>query len=262
MRIPRRLAQRTALGLAILVSQVIHTGHRKDLPSHQNQDPSADVGSPDLPLLRILLVGDSSMTAPGVEPLDMCWPRRIARYLSARYCVELRSVAIGGCRASEILRDQMDAAFAMEPDMVLLSVGANDALRAVPVAAFERNLDEILRRFTSRFPAVGVGGIGDLGTLPRLPTIPRAWATVRARSFNNAISRSAARYGVAKSETWGPIWDPFSERGLAVFAGDQFHASAEGHAIFAESMEPVVDPLVARLEPGLSARRESRESST
>ncbi len=250
------------MSLAILAGQVMHAAHRNDLPSFQNQDPSGDFGSRDRPRLRIVLLGDSSMTAPGVKPLDDCWPRRIARMLSARYFVELRSVAIGGSKASELLRDQLDAAFALEPDIALVSVGANDALRAVPVADYERDLGEILRRLTAEVPAVGISGIGDLGSLPRLPAVPRSWARVRGRSYNRAIVRVADRYGVPKSETWGPLWRPFSEGDLAVFAADRFHASALGHEIFAASMVPVVETLLERLEPDLSARRGSRESST
>lgn len=258
----RRLTRRALVSLAILAGQVMHAAHRNDLPSFQNQDPSGDFGVPDRPRLRIVLLGDSSMTAPGVEPLDDCWPRRIARRLTARYFVELRSVAIGGSKASELMRDQLDAGLALEPDIALVSVGANDALRAVPVADYERALDEILRRLTAEVPGVGISGIGDLGALPRLPVVPRSWARVRARSYNRAIVRVATRYGVPKSETWGPMWQLFSKGDPTVFAADHFHASASGHEIFAASMMPVVEALLERLEPELSARRGSRESST
>ncbi|MFQ5554608.1 MAG: GDSL-type esterase/lipase family protein [Acidimicrobiia bacterium] len=258
----RRLLKRGVVGFTVLTGQVMHAAHRRDLPSFQNQDPSADLGNPANPRLRIVLMGDSSMTAPGVYPLDLCWPRRLAHDLTDRYFVELRSVAIGGSKAADILRDQIEAALAFEPHMVLISVGANDALRAVPVASYERDLGEIVRRLSADVEAIGLSGIGDLGSLPRLPEIPRAWARVRGRSFNRALQRVAHRYGAPKSETWGPIWRPFSEGDLRVFADDRFHASAEGHAIFAMAMRPVVEALVEKLEPLLSAQRGSRESST
>ncbi len=250
-------------GIGVLAGQVIHAAHRKDLPSLQNQDPSGEFGSPENPLLRIVAMGDSSITAPGVEPLDDCWVRRIALGLSERYFVDLRSVAIGGSKASDVLRDQVEVALMLQPDLALLSVGANDALRAVPVREYERNLEEIIRLLAARIPAIGMSGIGDLGTLPRLPSIPTAWARVRGRSYNNAIRRVVAKYDmVLKSETWSSLWDPFATSDPGVFAADQFHASNEGHAIFAASMFPVVNTLIGALEPGLSARRTHRGSST
>ena len=262
MSFATKILGRALAGLGVLAGQVVHAAHRRDLPSLQNQDPSGDFGSPADPRLRIVLLGDSSITAPGIEPLDMCWTRRIAHELSRRYFVELRSVAIGGSRASDVLRDQVEPALLYDADMALVSVGANDALRAVPVREYERNLEEIMRRLTASIGAVGISGVGDLGTLPRLPTVPRAWARVRGRAYDNAIRRVVGRYDqVLKSDTWSSLWDPFG-RDMRLFAPDHFHASEEGHAIFAASMVPVVNTLLARLEPRLSARRGSHESST
>ncbi len=263
MSITFRFIGRALAGLGVLAGQVMHAAHRRDLPSLQNQDPSGDFGSPENPRLRIALLGDSSITAPGVEPLDHCWTRRIAIGLSERYFVELRSVAIGGSRASDVLRDQVETALLLRPDMALLSVGANDALRAVPVRRFERDVDEILHRLTAEIPAVGLSGVGDLGTLPRLPTVGKAWARVRGRAYDNAIRRVVGRYDrVVKSDTWCALWDPFASGDPKLFAADRFHASEAGHAIFAAAMAPVVNELIAMLEPALSARRGSRGSST
>ena len=262
MRFLMGIARRALVGLGVLTGQVMHAAHRKDLPSFQNQDPSADVGNPDNPRLRIVYLGDSSITAPGVEPIDLCWARRIATHLSDRYFVEVRSVAIGGSKASDVLRDQVDVALGIGADLALLSVGANDALRAVPVRDYERDLDEIVRRLAGGISGVGISGVGDLGTLPRLPHIPSSWATVRGRAYNNAIRRVVAKHdNVLKTETWGPLWDGFAAGDTELFAGDLFHASAQGHAVFAAAMTPVVEELVTMLEPGLSGRRGSHESS-
>lgn len=262
MNIVWRLGKRLGMSFGVLAAQVFHAAHRTDLPSLQNQDPSGDIGSPENPRLRIVLIGDSSITAPGID-IDACWPRRVAHALSDRYCVELRSVAIGGSKAADVLRDQLDAALVYEADMALMSIGANDALRAVPLRDYERDLDEIVRILTRHIPAVGISGVGDLGYLPRLPRIPSAWATVRSRSYDGAIRRVAARYdGVLKSVTWGPPWEAFNDRDHKLYAGDLFHASEEGHAVFGAAMLPVAERLLERLEPELSARQGSRGSST
>jgi lysophospholipase L1-like esterase len=259
----RRLPKRAAAALGILAGQIWHTGHRPDLPSLTNQDPSALLGDPSYPHLKIVLLGDSSITAPGVEPLDDCWARRIGHRLAEDYEVELVSVAVGGSRASDLLKYQVAAAVAEAPDMALVCVGANDALRSVAVSDFERDLTEILTRLSAHIPAVGVSGLGDLGPLPRLPSIGRAWARVRSRSFDRAIARVSQRLDIPKTLAWGPMWDDFddpeNERGM--YAGDMFHASGRGHALFAQAWADVIDVLVTRLEPALTDRREHSESS-
>jgi len=249
----RPLVRRASAAVGILAGQIWHTGHRPDLPSLTNQDPSGVFGDPASPALRIALLGDSSITAPGVHPLDDCWARRMARRLADGYHVTLVNIAVGGARASDVLEYQVPAALAEAPHMALVCVGANDALRAVSVTDFEHNLTEILERLTAALPAVGVSGLGDLSPLPRLPTIGRAWARVRARSFDRAIARSAHRAGVPKTVAWGPVWDAFEDRDNenGMYAADLFHASAKGHALFAAAWHDVVDELLVKLAPVL-----------
>ncbi len=263
MATAKRLAKRPLAALGILFGQLWHTGHRPDLPSLTNQDPSGVLGDSNKPPLKIALLGDSSVTAPGVHPIDECWARRIGHRLTADYQVTLVSFAVGGTRASDVLKYQVAPAIAEAPDLALVCVGANDALRAVSVTDFERDLYEILRRLAERIPAVGVSGLGDLGPLPRLPNIGRAWARVRARSFDRAIARVAHRLRLPKTTSWGSMWDSFDdpENENGMYAADLFHASGAGHALFATAWNDVLDQLLERLPPPITARRGSYESS-
>lgn len=259
----RSLTKRPLAAFGILLSQVWHTGHRPDLPSLTNQNPSAVLGDPSNPPLRIVLLGDSSITAPGVHPLDDCWARRVGHHLAEDHYVTLINLASGGTRAADLLKYQVPVAIAHSPDMALISVGANDALRSVAVTDYERDLTEILTRLAKHIPAVGITGIGDLGPLPRLPTIGRSWARVRSRSFDRSIARVAHKLDIPRTDTWGPVWeafvDPDNKHGM--YAADLFHASGKGHAFFAAAWIDVIDTLLAKLDPHINARRGHLESS-
>ncbi len=264
MAATKRMARRPLAGVGILFSQVWHTGHRPDLPSLTNQDPSAVLGDPSNPPLKVVLLGDSSVTAPGVHPLDECWARRIGCQLAERYHVKLINIAVGGTRASDLIKYQVAPAIAEAPDVAFVCVGANDALRAVNVTDYERDLTEILSRLSATIPAVGMSGLGDLGPLPRLPNIGRSWARVRSRSFDRAIARVCHSLDIPKTVAWGPMWKPFEdpENENGMYAADLFHASGKGHALFAAAWSRVLDDLLEKLEPALSGRLESSESLT
>jgi lysophospholipase L1-like esterase len=235
------------LALALLVIQTLRAGHRKDLPSFQNQDPSGVFGDPGKPLLRIVVLGDSSVTAPGVEPLDAAWPRRIARGLTDRFRVELCSVAVGGSKARDVLADQLPRALQLSPDIVFISVGANDALRATPLPRFESDYRVIVEHFADSGVGVAVSGIGDLGSIPRLPAVVRSIARIRGRSFDRAIRRVVADHpDVLKTDTWSAGWQEFLTNPQQTFAGDQFHASAYGHRIYTNAALPAVEELLQR----------------
>jgi lysophospholipase L1-like esterase len=230
----------------ILAGQMLHAIRRSDLPYLPDQDPSGVFGHRDAPPLRIVVMGDSSVTAPGVVPLDDCWARRVAIHLGPDHRVELISVARGGSRVEDVLDGQLEQAVAAEPDLAWVAVGSNDALRGTSVARFEEEYTEIVSRLVSVVPVVGCSGIGDLGTIPRLPALAQGVARVRGRSFDNAVARVAAGHDrVRKSVAWGPQWAEF-ETDITTFADDLFHASAKGHGMFAErGVIPVIDELMA-----------------
>ncbi|MDJ0959445.1 MAG: GDSL-type esterase/lipase family protein [Acidimicrobiia bacterium] len=257
------LLRRPITSAGVLIAQVLHSAHRDDLPSLPNQDPSQLTGDPAAPPLRLVVLGDSSITSPGVEPLDASWPRRLAQHLSDRFRVELISLAVGGAKARDVLRSQLDVATRMDADLALVSVGANDALRATPIERFEAEMDMIVGGLCATSRLVGVSGVGDLGTVTRLPTLARAIARVRGRSIDHAIQRAVARHsGVVKAQAWGGPWTAFETHPELAFAPDQFHGSGYGHAMFAAAMIAVTERLLESPTGRLIESRESRESGT
>ena len=229
---------------AVIATQVARAIYRDDLPTLENQDPSGVFGSSDDPPLTIVFLGDSSVTSPGVEPLDLSWPRQIAIHLASNYYVTASSVAAGGAKAKDVLDTQVDEALATNPDIAYVSVGSNDALRGTPTARFETDYDRVVGRLHSTVPAVGLSGIGDLSTIPRLPELARGLARVRARSIDGAVARVSKRYPrTVKSNAWDVMESLFTHES-AMFGDDLFHASADGHLAFSDVGKPVADRLV------------------
>ena len=242
----------------IVASQLAQAIHRPDLDSLTDQDPSGTFGDPSLPPLRIVVLGDSTVTAPGVEPLDDAWIRRTALALTDRYFVDVASLAVGGSKVEDVRREQVHRAALVGGDLAIVCVGGNDALRMTPVSRFEADYDVVARVLVEAFPAVGFSGVGDMGAIPRLPALAAGFARVRARSIDHAIGRVASRYGVPKSQAWGAAFDLFTND-PAAWAPDLFHASGRGHAVYAQAAMPLVDEALRRAG---FARRGSDESST
>ncbi len=225
----------------VFTAQMVHAMFRSDLPSFEDQDPSGTFGDPNAPRLRIAFLGDSTVTAPGVDPLDDCWARRTTHHFASRFRVEAISVAKGGAKVEDVRATQVDAAIALEPDLALVGVGGNDALRMTPIGRFEVAYAEIVARLDRAVPAAAVLGIGDLGTIPRLPALARGVARVRSRAVDRAIRRVVARHPtVPVTDAWHPHWDVFGED-LALWAPDHFHGSGAAHALYADATIPLAE---------------------
>ncbi len=233
------------LGSAAVLTQILRTAHRSDLPSFPNQDASGLFGDPSLPRLRVVAVGDSSLTGPGVEHLDSIWIRRLMRRWEHRHHIELISLGVGGSKAHDVVEGQLAEAERLHPDIAVVSVCTNDAIRAVPPAAFTERLHEIIRRLEEVAAVVVVLGMGDPGSSPRLPSLIRPWVSWRARVFDDLlIDVCAAHPRAIKVHTRGRMSSAFWED-PALFAGDLFHAGDGGHAVFAEESEQAFDAALA-----------------
>jgi len=93
---------------------------------------------------RVAVLGDSSVTAPGVSGPEEIWVTRVGARLGETHHVTLRSFAFSGSKAADLIDNQLEPALAFVPDLFLVAVGANDALRGVRLRSFEVRLDDLV----------------------------------------------------------------------------------------------------------------------
>lgn len=238
----RTLLGRGALaGMVVLAGEAVYAA-RRPLPSFEGLDPSGVFGSADLPRLRMTVLGDSTITGPGLDRADETFVARIAIRLSERYHVELLSLALGGARSADVLRHQVPRAIESDNELTLISVGGNDVLHGTPVWAFERNLDAIVAAMTTVSRGVVLMGVGDIGTVPRFPMPLDRLATLTGRIADRVHMRVATRHGVEKADHWG--WSAQAFKDPSVFSPDRFHPNATGHRIWAEAVLPAVERVL------------------
>ena len=232
-------------GTGIVAGQILHAAFR-ELPSFEGLDPSGRFGDPSLPSLRLLVLGDSTVTAPGLDDPDDSWPRLIARHLADRFSVELVSHAEGGAKSRDVLHLQLPRACREEWDVTILSVGSNDVLRFIPVWRFAARLDAIVERLQACSKEVILFGVGDIGSIPRLPYPADRLAAGAGHVADWVHRRTASRFGVEKIDQWRLTTAAFNS-GLHMFSPDQFHPSEIGHQAWAAALIPTVDAVAARL---------------
>jgi lysophospholipase L1-like esterase len=226
-----------------LWAQVRHTANAP-LPHFGDLDPSGRYGGDDgRRPLRVTVLGDSSMTGPGLSSPADIWIARAAGALGRP--VELRSHARGGSRARDVLEHQLSAVLDDPTDLVVVSVGANDAIHATPLRSYARALDRLLDRLAEVAPVVSLG-IGDLSVIPRLPRTfrpvvsRRSVAIDRTHTLVTADRERVVRVPVSKLSD-----HVFRARGRELFAADLFHPNGHGHSLWAELFGPYLQRALA-----------------
>lgn len=229
-------------GLAVLGAEaafaILRPGPRLD-----QFDPSAEFGDPGNETLRVAVLGDSSVTAPGVAGPEEIWVSLLCERMARQHHVVLASFAVGGSMAHDVIADQLKEAVLFRPDLVLLSVGANDVIKGVPRRRFALNLDHLVAELAETGAIVVQSGVGVIGTIPRLHPPLSNLMSRRSARFDRIHHQVAAVHGthVVDQRSDDPdLWN----RDRSLWAPDDFHVSAAGHARWAETAWRTVGPLV------------------
>src|SRR5680860_1086049 len=147
MTTPAAVAKRIAVAGALTIGAELAAAVLWPVPQQASFDASGVIGKKNgSTALRVAAVGDSTLTGPGVDSAGEIWAQEVARRLAANLerQIELRSWAVGGATAGEVVEQQLPAALDFAPHLALVSVGANDAIRGVPMRRFAASLDTIV----------------------------------------------------------------------------------------------------------------------
>lgn len=178
------------------------------------------------PLRTVVVLGDSSSAGFRLTDPEQAAGRRVARALHLRdgRSTRLRSVARNGATTADVLDEQVEAVAGA--DLVLLGVGANDAVQRVASVEVKAGLEALIGRIRELAAAdarVILVGCPDLSVAPGLPRLAR----LLMRRPVRRIARIQAR--VARALEVDVVALPRSVLEVAVFADDGFHPGALGH---------------------------------
>ena len=238
---------------ATLVGETVWAAKRP-LPTQSEIDASGTVTgvSRDHRPLRVVALGDSTLTGPGLSDSKHVWLRRALEQLDHHRPIELMSLAVGGSRVSDVA-GRVHEAIELEPDLVVVAAGANDVLRFVPSRTVRTNLDGVIGRLLDVVDVIAVANIGDLGNIARIP--PPLTSVYRARSdtIRSLVEDVVDQYERAVLlDVTGA--DPVL-RNRTVFTADLFHPGEAGHAAWADSVRPGLRHAIERIEAGLNGTR-------
>ncbi len=193
------------------------------------------------PAIKIALLGDSSAAGYGVETVQETPGAHLASGLAegADRRVYLRSVAKVGAQTRDLPR-QIDRALSVEPQVVVIMIGANDVTHSRLPSESVRELEAAVRRLRATGAEVVVGTCPDLGTIepiaPPLRQVARLWSRRLAAAQTIATVEAGGRT-VSLGSVLGP---EFSATPALFFGPDRFHPSAAGYATLASVLLPSV----------------------
>ena len=237
------------LAIGVLVTEAVWTA-RRPLPTMTGADASGFEGPIGGTPMTVLALGDSTLTGPGLTRPEDVWVRQAARLAAGTRHVTVVSHAVGGARVSSVRQEQLALARAVQPDVIVLAVGSNDAIRHTPLRRLAFEYHQLLHELLEISPCVVAAGVGDLGALARVPWPLTMYLTVTARRVNRALRRVATETPGVRFVDTSVTDGAFRLGGRSLFTRDLFHPNELGHALWAEMVAPVLREALAGGERG------------
>ncbi|OYU48161.1 MAG: arylesterase [Rhizobiales bacterium PAR1] len=179
--------------------------------------------------IRMVVLGDS-LSAGYLLGAGDAFPAVLEAALKARgHDIVIENAGVSGDTATGGL-ERLDWSVAEGTDMVIVELGANDALRGIDTKITEAALDQILARLKARNIHVLLAGM----------YAPRNNGEVYTRAFDAIYPRLAQKHGV-------PLY-PFFLDGIQGEAtlnlADGMHPNPKGVRVIVERILPAVEALI------------------
>ena len=176
--------------------------------------------------IRIAFLGDSLTAGYGVKPAEAIPARLQAALKAENRNVEILNHGVSGDTTAGGL-DRVDWMLADKPDIVVVELGANDALRAIDPATTERNLDMIVTKLKDAKVTVWLAGM----------LAPRNLGPQYAAQFDGIYRKLAEKHGL-------PLY-PFFLEGVAqdpaLNQADGIHPNPKGVDVVVKNLLPFVN---------------------
>ena len=182
--------------------------------------------------LRIVVLGNSLTTGAGLLP-DNAFPARLQEWAdSAGWNTEVIPSGVNGATSADAL-GRLDDVLRMQPDVMVVAVGGNDALQGRNVREMAGDIAQIIRRSQNAGAHIVLAGM----------EAPPNYGAEYTMTFRNVF-----RYlGNAR----GVVFMPFLLDGVAgeesLNQADGIHPNEVGASIVAENLWPYVDSALRQI---------------
>lgn len=220
----------TIILLPVLVVQGLLVKIRTPILPEASGDPHGFIEGRGEPFYLIVL-GESTVAGVGVNKYDEAMACQTALVFGERTnrCISWHALGRNGMMVNELRREYLHKVTSMKADVIMISLGVNDALHMHSPGRYYREMNALIRELNKLFGDIPIvlGPVAPLGYFPGIPQPLRYVLGLRAR----VLDRAAARL----PDLWKNVFHcptPTATDLIKIcFARDGFHPGPLGYAI-------------------------------
>lgn len=180
--------------------------------------------------IRYIASGDSTALGLGSTNIENTYAYKIAKSLSHKSSVIYKNIAVSGAKTDDVLEKQLSKIINFDPDIVTISMGANDLTHFSGNDNVINNYKKVKKILLERTEAnIYVANIPDLSNAKILPYWYRNLIERRARRLNEKIAElESERFKIVNIHDSVPYTPE-------TYAPDYFHPSDLGYQNWADT---------------------------
>ena len=198
------------------------------------------------PVVYVAL-GDS--TGYGIGAREGGYVKRLFDRINERRPTStLLNLCVSGATTDDLVREQLDRAVELNPDLVTVGIGINDIGHGLTLEQFSKNYETILSTLKEKTHAqIVVTNIPDVSSAPRIPDSMRSTYQRQIDQFCKRLVEIAERHGVTIFDIYTITKDELPSH-PEYFSNDGFHPSDAGYELWATQMWPTVAKVIGAPE--------------
>ncbi len=200
-------------------------------------------GTSQKPFVYVAL-GDSTTEGVGASHPSKSFPYLVYKAIKKELGkVEHYNFGKKHSKIRNVLQTQLPKTLKLQPDLVTISIGYNDAARKIGTKKFRKDFQTLLKTLSEQTSAIiAVNNLPDLSIATAIPMLLKAYVKMKAKKINEILKQETQASG-------GIYVDLHAQSKLLtkykdLLADDGLHPSDMGHAIWGSTIVSHIKPAI------------------
>ena len=182
-------------------------------------------------------IGDSTVEGVGAsDPSRSCPALVFEKIKNERKRAYFYNLGKSGARIKDVVELQLAKAVELKPDLITISVGANDLRHRTKLRHFEKDFLELIKTLSGKTKAkIIISNIPDVSVVPSIPILVKHLLRFATGRFNRIIKEHAEQFRCILVDlyTGSKI---YGRKSTGLISEDGLHPSDRGYALWANAI--------------------------
>jgi lysophospholipase L1-like esterase len=207
-------------------------------PTHPQKNPGLiSVGNGNQKI-KVAVIGDSTAAGQGADTFyDNFSLKYLKKLDQQKYSFDYQNFAVGGSKVEDVLKEQVAQLVEYKPDLVIVSIGANDVTSTISNQDYQTKIAELIKFLEALNTKVLWLNIPDFITSPVLLPPLNLFFSRRTDDFNQILaSQIKDKSKFTLVDVFNKARDDFWNKEKKSFSADGYHPSSNGYETWSKFM--------------------------